>query len=182
MQLNFVLTAKRQWPLNLCSACQAEITLGQLTCISSHTECTCVSVCACVSWCVIVHICTFIQVQMCVLKPSCVSYKGVCVCGGGGWGGGCNPNPSDFHCVLLCSSLPFPDHLHVLEVIWARDLPPACKGSFDITVMDWSGKNIQVYKDVGKCCTVVFNISCLEILFKKLLGTSKSVLSLLPPE
>lgn len=24
-----------------------------------------------------------------------------------------------------------------------RDLPPTCKGSLDITVMDWSGKNIQ---------------------------------------
>ena len=138
---------------------------------------TCTDMCFEASMCVFMRVPEFKCITMLSYKGICIIMHFVCVCVCV-----CNPNPSDFHCVLFCSSWPFPDHLDVLEVIRARDLPPACKGVFDITVMDWSGKNIGGYKDVGKCCTFVFAISCLEILFKKQLGKSKSVLSLLPPE
>lgn len=53
------------------------------------------------------------------------------------------------HYALLCRSQPFPNHLDLLEVMWARDLPPDCKSSFDITAMDWSGKNIRHHVEVG---------------------------------
>lgn len=99
MQLNFVLTAKRQWLLNLCSACQPKITLGQLMHNSTLTD----RVCMCAR----------------VLKPPCVCLQQCTVCNNNV----CCTRPAYHHALFFCAC----ECSHTLwRLMVSSDFPALC--------------------------------------------------------